>query len=63
MAVAGMAAELEHELVDLTETGRSNRLTICDESAIGVDRHWTRDLGRSVGEKLLLVACVRQASR
>src|SRR6516165_4900011 len=56
LAVARQAAELEHQLVDLAEAGGSDWFTVGDESTVGVDRHWARDLGRSVGEKLLLVA-------
>ena len=61
LAVAGLAAELKHELVDLAESGGSDRLTIGDEAAVGVDRHRTRDLCSAVGEKFLLVAVGTEA--
>src|SRR6185437_16443419 len=56
LTVAGLAAELEHEFVDLAEAGGPDRFAVGDEAAVGVDRHGSGDLGRAVGEKLLLVA-------
>jgi len=39
LAVLGLAAELEHEFVDLAEARGSDRLAVGDEAAVGVDRH------------------------
>src|SRR3546814_2044795 len=37
LAIAGLAPQLEHQLVHLTEPGGADRLAVGDEPAVGVD--------------------------
>src|SRR6185437_6697181 len=41
----GLAAQLAHQLVHLPQAPGADRLTVCDQSAIGVDRQRAVDLG------------------
>ena len=61
LTVAGLTAELAHELVDLAQARGADRLTVGDEAAVGVDRHGAVDLGGAVGDELLLVAVGAEA--
>ena len=56
LAVAGFAAQLDDDLVDLAQARRTDRLTVGHEAAVGVDRQPAADLGGAVGDELLLLA-------
>ena len=45
LAVAGVAAQLQHDLVDLAQPGRADRLAVGEAAAVGVDRQTAADLG------------------
>ena len=56
LASGGPALQLAHDLVHLPQPRRADRLAVGEQPAVGVDRQRTVDLGRAVGEQLLLLA-------
>ena len=56
LAVAGLAAQLPHQLVNLAQARSADRLAVGDQAAVGVHRHRSVDLGGAVGQQLLLIA-------
>ena len=56
LAVAGLAAQLAHQLVHLPQARGADRLAVGDQPAVGVDRDRPVDLGGAVGHQLLLLA-------
>ena len=61
LPVAGLAAELAHDLVDLAQPRRADRLAVGDEPAVGVHRQRAVDLGGAVGDQRLLLAVGAEA--
>ena len=53
LAVAGLAAQLLDEFVDLAQARRTDRLAVGDQAAVGVDRQRAVDVRRPVGEQSL----------
>jgi hypothetical protein len=56
LPIAGLAAQLEHDLVHLPQTGRANRLAVGETTAIRVDRKAPADLGGADLDQGLLLA-------
>src|SRR4051812_26391275 len=61
LSIAGLPAQLEHDLVHLAQTRRADGLAVGDEPAVGVDRERTVDLERAVGHQFLLVTVGAEA--
>src|SRR5580765_2812190 len=55
LAIARLPAQLQHDLVDLPQTGRTDRLAVRDQPAVGVHGQRTVDLRRVVGVERLPV--------
>src|SRR5512138_298157 len=61
LAVAGPAAELQHDLVYLPQARRADRLAVRDQAAVGVHGQPAADLELAVRDQLLLVAVAAEA--
>src|ERR1700759_5454845 len=57
----GLATKWADQLVHLAQAGRTDRLAVGDQPAVGVDRNRAVDLGRAGGHQLLLLAVGAQA--
>src|SRR5262249_40357558 len=56
LPIAGLASQLHHHLVDLPQTGGTDRLAVRDQPAVGVHGQPTADLERPRRPQGLLVA-------
>ena len=61
LARSGVAAQLMHQLDDLSERRRAQRLALREQAAAGVHREGAAQQGRAVGEQLRLVARFAEA--
>src|SRR3954452_6448574 len=60
---AGLAPQLQHDLVDLAQAGRADRLAVGEAAAVGVDRQAAADRGRAALDQRFLLAVPPQPGR
>src|SRR5581483_11976861 len=61
LPVAGLTAQLQHDLVHLAQPGRTDRLAVRGEPAVGVDRQTAVDLELTARDQRLLLAVRAEA--
>src|SRR4051794_31019876 len=57
---AGLAPQLQHDLVDLAQPGRADRLAVGEAAAVRVDRQPAADRGRAALDQRLLLAVLAE---
>ena len=60
LMLASLPAQLQHVLVDLTQTGGTDWLAIGEATAIGVNREAAVNAGRTRGNQLLLLTVLSE---